>query len=137
MKINIRFLRLFLFVILLVIYGMELLFWYVMMKRNIFLLEYISWWVIILLIFVWIFGFVFYLCENVEKWFVFFMKLFSFVVGYILVVCVVILDVFVMWDMKLFIDNYVDFFCFGFFGSYIILLIFVFLFGIFDNFLDM
>ena len=35
MKINIRFSRLFLLAIPLTIYGTELLFWFVMMKRNI------------------------------------------------------------------------------------------------------
>ena len=137
MKINIRFSRLFLLAIPLAIYGTELLFWYVMMKRNIFPPEYISWRVTILLTFVWISGFALYLCENAEKWPVLFMKLFSPVAGYILVACVATLDAFVLWDTKPFTDNYVDFFRLGFLGSYIIPLVLVFLSGIFDNFSDM
>lgn len=137
MKINVSHSRLFLLAIPLAIYGTELLFWYALMKRNIFPPEYISWRVTILLTFVWISGFALYLCENDEKWPVLLMKLFSPVAGYILVACIATLDAFVMWEIKPSTGNYLDLFRLAFVGSYIIPLVLVFLSGIFDNFSDM
>jgi len=137
MKINIRHSRLFLLAIPLAIYVTELLFWFVMMERNIFPPEYISWRVTILLTFVWISGFAFYLCENDEKWPVLLMKLFSPVAGYILMACVTTLGAFAMWDIKPFTDNYLELFRLGFIASYIIPLFLIYLSEIIEIFSDM